>query len=1016
MANILPPAKINPSKLLGGSLVTKKISSPVSDSLKLKKVDNILIIKQQVFKIRDLVKDSYLLKKAEAERERKRKEREKFGRREEGLEKKPDKKDNKLNLPETPKLGFLDRIKNFIFNTLLGYVVVRLIPHLPKLFEFVKMAAPAFDFIVDMSGKLFDGLVTFIDKGYEAYDFTRKTLKSFGGDNALKLFDAFNGTVGKLIEASIIAALAFGELSGGGDGGGRGGRPGRGFDTKGRRVGVDTQRRYAQKYGRDEFIKRFGKDNLKNLPKSMQRGALTKFGRNAAVGLLGKGGVKTAIKIIRPLTKGIPIIGGLIEFGLALLEGDSAGKAAFKAVGSTLFGAIGAALGGPFAIFTGIGGSMLGAWAADKLYDALFNNKKEQSKVKGKAGGGITRGGRYQGSVKRSVKKVQPKKVVTREVKVEPTKLKPGSSVGGEKKVETAIAVDYSEKFYDKTSDIPFFGPIFSLATKAYVGDTPKKVDYKNAGAALNSWINTTFNAGVLRGGMAYAEGGEVNAEMLMKGEDLTQVIAKSLEESVSKKIDDALNDLKNQMMLGPGLRGIKDTKEGEGEDSPNLEVEDGGTVTGGNADFWTLVAIASLESGTPQGRADVAQSIYNRLASGIYSGGTIKELVVSGNGRQYQPVGRAVREFRAISDKESAINAVMVANKLNRSQAEKFINETASAIQNKELQASAAQFVGGRTDFWAQGLNPPSNGIGYVVRHGHRFGWFVGPAAIAYGKKNPGPAKAPALGDIIVMGGGGAGGMLGGGKFIQGNSGASAGVHFHIGPGSQVKGTILQRQYFADARATAKQAIDFFLSKGSKVYDGRRGVYYKSGNEVGAAQQAHTGSGSAGGIDMQVDFEKPVPFPLKTVGMMYRPNGFGVSADIAGSNSFVAHGRYDEKGRVAPQERMKLYARGGFVRGLTKAILGERGIEFVLDTDTTSALEQNFPGFLSELNKADYNGAIQVLRSYASYEVGASIQVEVDQSQMSPTVVTVPVPMPFGSGYESGSSEDPYESMAMSQ
>jgi len=33
-------------------------------------------------------------------------------------------------------------------------------------------------------------------------------------------------------------------------------------------------------------------------------------------------------------------------------------------------------------------------------------------------------------------------------------------------------------------------------------------------------------------------------------------------------------------------------------------------------------------------------------------------------------------------------------------------------------------------------------------------FGWFVGPAAIAYGKKNPGPARAPQLGDIVVMGG----------------------------------------------------------------------------------------------------------------------------------------------------------------------------------------------------------------------------------------------------------------------
>jgi len=254
---------------------------------------------------------------------------------------------------------------------------------------------------------------------------------------------------------------------------------------------------------------------------------------------------------------------------------------------------------------------------------------------------------------------------------------------------------------------------------------------------------------------------------------------------------------------------------------------------------------------------------------------------------------------------------------------------------------------------------------------------------------------------------------MLGGGKFLQGNSGSSRGVHFHIGPGSQVKGTILQRQYFADARATAKQAVDYFLSKGSTVYDGRRGTYYKSGNEVGAAQQAHMASrGSAGGIDMQVDFEKPVAFPLKTTGMAYRGNGFGVSADIAGSNSFVAHARYDEKGKVAPQEGgYRAYSKGGLIRGFNKAMLGERGIEFVLDTDTTTALEQNFPGFLDALNKANYDGAINVLRNYASYESGYPIEIEIEQSD--PEIVYVPMMSSSQSISVSrgGSSDSSYDS-----
>lgn len=183
-----------------------------------------------------------------------------------------------------------------------------------------------------------------------------------------------------------------------------------------------------------------------------------------------------------------------------------------------------------------------------------------------------------------------------------------------------------------------------------------------------------------------------------------------------------------------------------------------------------------------------------------------------------------------------------------------------------------------------------------------------------------------------------------GDGKFIQGNSGASAGVHFHIGPGSQVKGSILQKQYYADARQTAKATIDHFLKKGSRIYDGRRGVYYKSSDEVDAAQKAHTASGSAGGIDLQVDFEKPHPFPLKTTGMKYRPNGFGVSADIVGSNSFVAHGRYDEKGKVAPQERMKIYQGGGLISPMKNQTIPDSFASYEQPGSNTKIIMVPFP------------------------------------------------------------------------
>ena len=121
----------------------------------------------------------------------------------------------------------MDYLKNFIFKTLIGYFVYNLIPHLPKLINFVKNLTPVFDFLVDISGKLFNGLVSFIDGSYKAIDATRGFIKSVGGEFSLQIFDNFTGAIEGIITATITAALALSAMSGGDGGGGPGsGRPG----------------------------------------------------------------------------------------------------------------------------------------------------------------------------------------------------------------------------------------------------------------------------------------------------------------------------------------------------------------------------------------------------------------------------------------------------------------------------------------------------------------------------------------------------------------------------------------------------------------------------------------------------------------------------------------------------------------------------------------------------------------------------------------------------------------------
>jgi hypothetical protein len=977
---------VNPQRLLppsktGGAIT--KIASPG----KLSTNKTSAIIKVKVIDISKILKGSVAVDKKLLDEKKREEGEERKAEQEDKLESDLKDKSGKIPTPKNlPKLGFLEAIKRFIGNIILGYLAVRLIDHLPKLIPIVTGLAKLGDFLIDTGIGLFNGLATFVDWGYKAYDATRGFLKNFGGENFAKGFDKFIGAVDTalflttILAADLAAEATFGGGRGPGGGGGgfrqTGGRggvgPGGGFKQTGalgdefrqqgfnlwqqqakggiltntglRKAENDLMKRYFQRFGRDAFVERFGQEGLERLPGGMARSGLTKFGRRAFVGLLGKGGAKAILGTVRPLLKRLPIIGALIDFGLSVALGEDPGRAAFKAIGAGLLGSVGAAIGSVVPVAGNLIGGIIGGMAGDAigatLYDMFFGGKKPQPKGKtqGKAGGGITRGGKAMGGVRRTIggekKKGKYKRVLAK--KPSKTEIK-GAPTDSNKKLGEDL---------DKTN---YFGPILAISAKIAAKQEPTAKDYENVGLGLNLLISKGIEEGQLKGGLvaAFANGGMVDSEFLNaaeRGSDISNWVAKTFQGEIESKVEKNLRMIRERQEI--------EQRKKEEDMKDNLEVTPGpgGTVTGGNADFWTLVAIASLESGTPQGRADVAQSIYNRLASGIYSGNTIKELIVSGNGRQYQPVGRAAKEFRAISDKESAINAVMVANKLSRPQAEKFINESASAIQNKDLQMSAAQFVGGRTDFWAVGLTPPADGVGYVVRHGHRFGWFVGPAAIAYGKKNPGPAKAPALGDIVVMGGtnidlgkgyGSEGSKIAGelGRFMKKKGVVPGSIHRHP--------------------EHPPYSLSSGHSKGSLHYQGRAidlGGYTREQGPILAAISEFN----------RLKGVKPVQ---------------------------LIHGGIDPKGHG--DHVHVAYAKGGFARGLTKALLGERGVEFVLDTDTTRAMEDNFPGFLKALNAANYEGAINVLRNYADYEsYGGGSEIV-----MVPVPVPTPVPIGGGSG-----------------
>jgi hypothetical protein len=127
---------------------------------------------------------------------------------------------------------------------------------------------------------------------------------------------------------------------------------------------------------------------------------------------------------------------------------------------------------------------------------------------------------------------------------------------------------------------------------------------------------------------------------------------------------------------------------------------------------------------------------------------------------------------------------------------------------------------------------------------------------------------------------------------------------------------------------------------------------------------------------------------------LIYTPLGFGISG-----GKQVPLSTWGNKTNSTHYDHVHVaFNKGGKVKGKMgidqiRAMLTHG--EFVLDVNSTTALEDNYPGFLDALNKADYQGALNVLKSYASYEMGATIRAIVDEK-------LIPVPVPVGSSQQS--------------
>ena len=192
------------------------------------------------------------------------------------------------------------------------------------------------------------------------------------------------GVVRKLVKLfrAVRAIARF--ATGRGFGGGRGGRRG---------IASRAEQRYRRRFGDRAGNDRFGKvqkakgglirnasGGVRNNIVAKSIGRVQNIASKAGSKIVSKIGLKGVTKFLRPLLKRIPIFGGLIDFAVSLALGEPIGRAAAKAVGAMLGGALGSLI--PIPGVGTLAGGILGDIVGGKIYDFVAGAKNDEKQNK----------------------------------------------------------------------------------------------------------------------------------------------------------------------------------------------------------------------------------------------------------------------------------------------------------------------------------------------------------------------------------------------------------------------------------------------------------------------------------------------------------------------------------------------------------------------------------------------------------------------------------------------------------
>jgi hypothetical protein len=169
------------------------------------------IIKKQVVRVEKLVGQRNKFKEIVFKKKIKLTESLRREETEESLEKYED-RGSKIKGFSTPRLGFLDSVKNFLFTVLFGSLALKLLPYLPQLKGLLITTLKVGNFAIEFAGTILNAMVTFVDKVYGIIDFGKKQAKILGGDSGVKNYENMLGMTSKVMNYVLIAGMLFSDL------------------------------------------------------------------------------------------------------------------------------------------------------------------------------------------------------------------------------------------------------------------------------------------------------------------------------------------------------------------------------------------------------------------------------------------------------------------------------------------------------------------------------------------------------------------------------------------------------------------------------------------------------------------------------------------------------------------------------------------------------------------------------------------------------------------------------------